>query len=120
MGGGSHGGHGHHDAHKPPAPYDLPHSAPYPSEAHPFGLVPGAPAEGWELITYSTYLACFLLLTVGMSSKENDSFTAWARREALAREEVVANGGEIEFGKYYQNRGYEETEMDTMPKMKDE
>jgi hypothetical protein len=35
---------------------------------------------------------------------------AWARDEALARERVIANGGETEFGKYYNKYEFEYSE----------
>ena len=46
---------------------------------------------------------------------------AWARREALARETVIANGGEIQFGVYYNNKQFEEAGDcgDTMPTIKE-
>ena len=103
-----------------PGPYSLPKGEAYPSEAYPFGLGPGSKPEGWEAITYICYFGCTLWLVVGLSLKEDDSFKAWARREALAREVAVENGEEIEFGKYYSagSRGFEEDEMDTMPVVK--
>ena len=109
----------HHGApHKPAGPYDLPHGHHYPSEAYPLGMVPGKKAEGWEGIVMLTYASCFLILTAGMSMKENDSFTDWARREAQAREQVVENGGTVEFGKYYQVAEYEQgDEIDVAPKL---
>lgn len=106
MGGHGHDAHGH-APHKPAGPYDLPHHNAYPDEAYPFGLSPGKQTEGWEYITLLTYAGCFIALTFGMATKSNDSFTDWARREAIARESVKENGGEIEFGKYYQNAEYE-------------
>jgi hypothetical protein len=48
------------------------------------------------------------------------SCQAWARREALAREKVVENGGEIEFGKWYQTVQFQEDEIDNMPVVKEE
>jgi hypothetical protein len=42
-------------------------------------------------------------------------FQAWARREAIAREKIMENGGEVEFGKWYQSAKFEETEIDLMP-----
>jgi hypothetical protein len=46
---------------------------------------------------------------------------AWARREALAREAVIANGGEIQFGVYYNNKQYDEGGDcgDSMPTIKE-
>lgn len=67
------GGHGH-DSHKPAGPYDVPHGPAYPSEARPFGLEPGAPSEGWEVITWGTYAVCSILLIFGISMKPDDDF----------------------------------------------
>lgn len=39
----------------------------------------------------------------------------WARTEALARERVIANGGKVEFGKYYSAHTFSETELDKVP-----
>ena len=39
----------------------------------------------------------------------------WARREALAREKVVENGGTIEFGKWYQYPTFTAEGIDNMP-----
>jgi len=114
------GSHGHgHGPTKPAGPYDLPHGPAYPEEAYPFGLSPDRKTEGWEVITWATYALCFCALVFGMSAKSNDSFTDWARREALAREQVKENGGEIKFGTYYQNAEYEDDEIDTTPKLVD-
>jgi len=116
------GGHGHGHGHgpaKPAGPYDLPHGPAYPEEAYPFGLSPDRKSEGWEVITWATYALCFCALVFGMNAKSNDSFTDWARREALAREQVKENGGEIKFGTYYQNAEYENDEVDTTPKLVD-
>ena len=98
-------------------PYGAPKAEPYPNEPYPLGIVPGKKSEGWEAITYACYVGCALWLVLGLSTKENDGFKAWARREALAREAAVENGEEIQFGKYYSagDRGYEEDEIDTMP-----
>jgi len=71
------------------------------------------------VITWATYALCFCALVFGMNAKSNDSFTDWARREALAREQVKENGGEIKFGTYYQNAEYENDEVDTTPKLVD-
>ena len=105
-------------------PYDPKTGSAYPNEAYPFGLVPGKKNEGWEYITYACYTACFVWLTVGLSMKDDDLFTSWARREALAREKAREDGEEIEFGKYYSNRTSEyqdDGDMgDTMPVPKEE
>jgi hypothetical protein len=63
------GGHGHG---KPAGPYDPPHHDAYPSEAYPFGITPGAPREGWEYVTFATYLSCTAILVFGISSKQDD------------------------------------------------
>ena len=106
------GGHG---PKKAATPYDVPAGPGYGETAYPFGLGPNYKSEGFEVITIITYVACFGHVAFGLASKEDDSFNNWCRREAIAREEHVANGGEVEFGKYYQAVGYEETEVDTMP-----
>lgn len=81
-------------------------------------MVPGRKAEGWESIVLLTFGSCFLILTAGMSMKSDDSFKGWARREAQAREQVVENGGTVEFGKYYQVAEYEQgDEIDVAPKL---
>lgn len=39
----------------------------------------------------------------------------WARREAIAREKLMDEGVEIEFGKWYQSAKFQENEIDLMP-----
>jgi len=116
------GAHGHEHGHKPAGPYDLPHPAAYPDTAYAFGLSPGKGTEGWEYITLFTYVGCFAVLAFGLSAKGNsDSFTEWARREALARDLIKENGGEIVFGTYYQTAQYEEGDgVDALPKIKEQ
>ena len=106
--------------HKPAGPYDLPHGHHYPSEAYPLGMVPGRKSEGWEGITAVVLVSCFLILTVGSNIKSGGTFPEWARREALAREKHIENGGTVEFGKYYQNAEYEDGDgIDAAPVMKE-
>ena len=40
-------------------------------------------------------------LVLGYNTGSRETFRDWARLEALAREDVVANGGEVEFGKIF-------------------
>ncbi len=106
-------------AKKPATPYDLPKQQTYPDQAYPFGLTPNYKTEGWEVITWVTYAACTLLLVVGVGSQNNDTFKSWCRREALARETHEENGGEVEFGKYYQKIEYQiEGEVGAVPSIK--
>lgn len=59
------GGHDHHDAHhKPAGPYELPHHATYPKEAHPFGIDFSKEynSQGWELLTAATYIVMFSMV----------------------------------------------------------
>ena len=72
-------GHSHHDAHHnasalPTEPYAVKHHPTYPSEAIPFGLVPGKPLEGWEVITFATMGIATGLLIYGMNSDINGDF----------------------------------------------
>lgn len=83
-------------------PYDLPHDH-YPEEAY-FGGKKHYEWEGWEGITAFVYITCFFALCFG--GKPYNSFRDWATREALAREKLVEDGEEIEFGKYYQTVKY--------------
>ena len=54
--------------------------------------------EGWEIIYGTTFLGTTLALVLGYNTGARETFRDWARKEALAREEVIENGGEIEFG----------------------
>eukprot|EP00596_Hydrurales_sp_CCMP1899_P010803 CAMPEP_0119034836 /NCGR_PEP_ID=MMETSP1177-20130426/1855_1 /TAXON_ID=2985 /ORGANISM="Ochromonas sp, Strain CCMP1899" /LENGTH=141 /DNA_ID=CAMNT_0006992605 /DNA_START=155 /DNA_END=580 /DNA_ORIENTATION=+ len=115
------GGHGHdtphkthdaHDAHAhehvPLKPYEVKHKHTYGETAHPFGIGPeGYKLEGWEYMFYGTLIICTLMLSVGRYARPDDSIQNWARREALAREKHKENGGEVEFGVYYQLPKYE-------------
>ncbi len=55
--------------------------------------------EGWEIIYGATFIGTTLALVLGYNTGARETFRDWARKEALAGEEVVENGGEIEFGK---------------------
>ena len=67
------GGKAHHH---PSGPYDVKHHPIHANEAYVFGIEPGKyKFEGWEYITLFTYVTSFLMLTVGMSSKEGETFT---------------------------------------------
>ena len=60
--------HGHVDG-----PYAVKHHHPYPDEAYMFGRKPGTPLEGWEIITVSTYVICFLILVIGANTRDDES-----------------------------------------------
>jgi hypothetical protein len=66
-------------------------------------------------MTYGTYFVCATILIVGLNAKGGDEFKEWARREALAREKVKENGGDVIFGNYYQKVTYQAEEVDQMP-----
>ena len=79
-------------------------------------LQPGAPLEGWEGIYLIVMGSCTLLLVFGYGNTQRESFREWARREALARERVIEDGGELEFGKFYSSKeGYAVESIDVMP-----
>ncbi len=106
---------------KAATPYDLPKTHPYPDQAYPLGLVPGAKSEGWEGVTIVTLLACTIVIVFGTNAKDDDSFKSWCRREALAREAHTENGGEVEFGKYYQKVDFAPNDFnDAMPERAEE
>eukprot|EP01033_Poteriospumella_lacustris_P016417 gene16417-11736_t len=106
-------GHDHHDLHhyhgnKKLGPYEVPHHPAYPQEAHPFGIdfSKGYKAEGWELTTalvYSIMFGMFVYHTY--DEKRDDDFGQWAKREAEARLNILEEGGEVQFGKYYSQDG---------------
>lgn len=90
--------------------------SPYPSQAYAFNRKPGDKLEGWEIIYCLTMGSCFIAVVFGYGNTERESFRSWARREALAREKVVEEGGELEFGKFYSSKDGLTTEtVDTMP-----
>lgn len=73
------GGHGHvnHAPHKPLAPYELPHHSTYPTQQYLFGIDPSVPykAEGWEHITWATYIIMFgLIFSANWDMKKDDTF----------------------------------------------
>eukprot|EP01041_Mallomonas_annulata_P012784 gene12783-26954_t len=113
---GSHSGHSHGSHAQSAEPYAVKHHATQPSEAYPFGRIPGTPLEGWEIITAVTVFACTALLTTNIYFSHDENFQMWAKREALAREKIIENGGEIEFGKYYSDStNFVSEEVDKMP-----
>ena len=66
-------------------------------------------------------LASVGLLVFGFDVKGGENFREWAKKEALAREKVIENGGEIEFGKYYSKSEFEPAEdLDGMPTDKEQ
>eukprot|EP01039_Chlorochromonas_danica_P008666 gene8665-9550_t len=112
-----HGGHGH--GHSQPAgPYDPPHHATVTDKAFLFGIDPAhkTASEGWETITALTYLLTAGVFITIFLTRDTEAFSTWARAEALARERILANGGEVEFGKYYSGHTFSETELDKVPK----
>ena len=59
---------------------------------------PGRVWQDWEATTYATYLASFTVITVGLTYAPRTSIKAWARDEALARNDLE---GEAEYGTCY-------------------
>eukprot|EP01031_Cornospumella_fuschlensis_P026631 gene26631-32181_t len=98
----------------PAGPYDPPHHPTYPAQGTFLGIHPteATKSEGWELPTYLFYVGMFAFVYAAISKP--DEFKDWARREALAREKVLARGGVVEFGTYYQTRRFYE-EMGAAP-----
>ena len=75
LGGGGHGhGHGTGSSHGPAVPY-APYHAPsiYGDVAHPFGIAPGTPKEGWENVTYLTYFLMTGMFIYGIFIADNES-----------------------------------------------
>lgn len=70
--GGGGGGHGH--GHGPAVPY-APYHGPsiYGDVAHPFGIAPGTPKEGWENVTYLTYFLMTGMFVYGIFIADNES-----------------------------------------------
>lgn len=101
------GGGGHHGGH-------------HEEQAYFLGIRPDSPYEGFEVIYGLTILGSFLVVAGGASMKTDDDFLTWARREALAREQVIANGCEVEFGKYYHKTEYKEETLGAPPTLADE
>lgn len=76
--------------------------------------------EGWEIITALTYIISFGIIYFGTSqTKDFDKYKDWARQEAKARAIFVENGGEVEFGKWYQTEEYELEAIDAIPTPKE-
>jgi galactokinase len=74
MGGGGHGGGNHAAAkHGHAEPYAAKHGKDYPDVAYPFGIVPGAPLQGWEIPTYGFYFASFLICFIGIGYCKTDT-----------------------------------------------
>ncbi|KAJ1416952.1 hypothetical protein B484DRAFT_400995 [Ochromonadaceae sp. CCMP2298] len=111
---GHEGGHGGHPVHAPLGPYDVPHHATYPDEAHFLGIDPNKPYEyeGWEWITGLTYMIVFGVIVVGCNTRSYDTFKTWAKEEAQARRTHISNGGEVTFGTWYSVPEYEIEEGD--------
>lgn len=69
--------HGEHAPQKPLGPYELPHHSTYPSQQHLFGIDPSVPYkyEGWEHITWATYIIMFgLFISANWDMKKDDTF----------------------------------------------
>jgi hypothetical protein len=121
----------HHDDHKPAGPYDPPH--PHVNDHHAYapGMSSDYKYEGWEFISFGVVIICgaILYFVPQMTGHETLKVTFplisslmivislmrdvpkdWAKREALAREKVRAQGVEIEFGKYYQGVTFKEND----------
>lgn len=113
----------HHDEHPKAGPYDPKHAHFNQDEAFFPGMSPDYKYRGWEIPSFLLIGVCSITLLFGGSIAGNNSdIKAWARREALAREEAEARGVEIEFGKWYQYKKYEagNSEDDTMPILKED
>ena len=81
-----------------------------------FSSKPGDPLEGWEGMYVLVMGLCTGALVFGYGNTERESFREWARREALAREKIVEEGGELEFGKFYSGKeGFSVESIDVMP-----
>ena len=79
-------------------------------------LQPGQPLEGWEFIYALTMGLSAGAPIFGYGNTDRESFREWARREAVARERIVEEGGELEFGKFYSSKeGYAVESIDVMP-----
>jgi hypothetical protein len=76
-----------------------------PKEDVMFGKSGGEP-EGWEFIYYTGMGGSFLFIATGLYFRPDTTITRWARDEALAREQIVAEGGELEVGRNYSQERY--------------
>jgi hypothetical protein len=61
----------------PRGPYEKAKVHPYENEALLFGIKDTDKREGWEIITYSVYGICALIITLGMYMKDDDSFKVY-------------------------------------------
>ena len=89
-------------------------------QAYFLGIRPDSPYEGFELIYGLTIFSSLLVMVGGSMMNDKDDFLTWARREALAREQVIANGGDVEFGKYYHGTEYKEEVVGAPPTLAEE
>ena len=64
---------GAHSHHGDTGPYAVKHNHPYPDEAYMFGRKPGTPLEGWEYITWGTYILAFLICVVGANTRDDET-----------------------------------------------
>ncbi len=71
-----------------------------PKENVMFGKRGGEP-EGWEFIYCWGMGGSFLFVALGLYFRPDTTLTGWARDEALVREQIVAEGGELEVGRNY-------------------
>jgi len=103
FGGGGGSSHGH-EAHGPPEPYAVPHHKEYSDKPMFLHQDPDKPYEwqGWEIPSIGTILICALLMIFG--DHKRDNFDNWCMNEARARIAIKAEGGEIEFGKWYSDQ----------------
>ncbi len=76
-----------------------------PKENVMFGQRGGEP-EGWEFIYYWGMGGSFLTIALGLYFRPDTTLTQWARDEALVREQIVAEGGELEVGRNYSQERY--------------
>lgn len=117
--------HEHHGAeikhshqHKPAGPYDVPHHPTYPEyeKAYPFGRKPGTPLgmEHYGAIIVMTVCSAIIFYVCWYPQ---ESLRVWALKEAIERNKILEEGGEIEFGKYYHEHSgkYTVEEVDQMP-----
>jgi hypothetical protein len=67
------GGHNHHHQQ---GPYDLPHHPTYHEKAYLFNIKPNEyKREGWEIITWMTYLVAGGIFVAALSTKDFDEFS---------------------------------------------
>mmetsp|Transcript_61248 Transcript_61248/g.138623 ORF Transcript_61248/g.138623 Transcript_61248/m.138623 type:complete len:120 (+) Transcript_61248:230-589(+) len=94
------------------------------SEAHLFGIKPGTyQNEGWEPIVYTTYVASFFVLSIGLYFRPTSDLKTWAIDEAKARKAIKDNGGEVEWGVHYGGTAkfhFSQEEVGEIPRASDE